>query len=221
MKHIGKILGTLVVLIATLSGCSSPVGGGGSGNVVSDPLGIGFYPHVIIKNKSSRNQDITLKKAYWWPDYPPTDEMYLDFQTGEEDSPVSCTLQAGAEATLQTWAHARLRVEFNIVLSFLLTINGKNYAGWPADIGTVNFPVERFGLGYVDVNPDDLKDLIKVLGTAIDYDKYKHPELSSVLPAGSLEPTPPFAFNATYLVTITDNNVEIKLQKKSELSGVR
>lgn len=214
MKHLYKVLFTALTLV-TSAGCESPVEEGGK-----EPLSIWFAPHFVIKNESSREQVIELKKAYCYPNFDmPSKEMYWGFQEGEAGSPVSCTLKIGTEAALETWTGARIGIHFPAVLSFVLIIDDKRYAGWTADIGIADISITDYGLGYVAVNPEDLEELNQAIATSeetIDLTKYRLPVLTSVLPAGSLEPTDnPLYIDATYIVTITDNTVEVVLKKQT------
>lgn len=218
MKQLYKLVCAALIL-AAFAGCETP-----AEKTVAEPLYISFAPHFVIKNESSRDQSVELKKAYCSPVYNPasenlTQEMYWDFQEGEADSPVSCTLAGGTEAALETWTSARVDIEFPMVLSFMLTINGKRYAGWTAGIGNIGIPIDRYGLGYVAANPSNLAKLNQAIAestddTIGDLRNYDLPGLTSVLPAKSSEvPKNPLYIDAVYTITITDGAVEITLEK--------
>jgi hypothetical protein len=131
-----------------------------------------------------------------------------EFRNGEADSPVSCALESGTGAELETSASMRVNVSDLFILSFVLTVDGRNYAGWPADAGDAGIEVDRYGLGYVTIDPDELAEFNQAVAANETIDPAAYPVLvmvSSLGPNFGAQVSDWANITPTFLVTITDS----------------
>jgi hypothetical protein len=158
-----------------------------------------FVPNFIIQNKSLSAKSVVLKQAQInherevWNIY----DSSVDYQP----RPLSCTIAPGETEEMVIKAY---RMEFPGTLSFILNIDGRNFAGF-----TDEFPIDtsedisefaeidEYGLGYVLFNPKEIQGWFVFISTLTPL----------------LEETGHSYSEAFYHVTITDDGVEFVLEK--------
>jgi hypothetical protein len=169
--------------VISLGGCETP-------DEEIDYSQIIFKPHFTIKNESSHKQDIELTSIF----------INSKGKRLNADWSHSTSLDYSNETELKTTVTCSQNV--NIILSFLLVIDGKNYAGWAADAVNLDINIDEYELGYVCNDPDE---------------NYP-PLLTSKLEAKTREEG--IRYNiAFYTVTITDEGVLFVLDKQIDGSS--
>ncbi|MDR1031248.1 MAG: hypothetical protein LBL76_10310, partial [Treponema sp.] len=148
-----------------------------------------FEPHFTIKNESSHKQRVELTSVFIDPNGILNTEWTKSLQ-----------LNAGKEDNLKISITCPQNVP--IILSFLLVINGKNYAGWAVD--SVNLDINRleYGLGYVAIEPDGT--FPPLLTSTLEPEIRKDGSRDNI---------------AFYTVTITDEGVLFVLDKQIDGSA--
>ncbi|MDR3123503.1 MAG: hypothetical protein LBU16_06965 [Treponema sp.] len=123
----------------------------------------------------------------------------------KDDSLINTVIPPGKDGVLETRTSMRADIDKKIVLSFVLAIDDKQYAGWADSAGDGGLEgIVEYGLGYVNVIPGEINqyNTVAVLITTLT------PKLvENRLDRGYV--------TALYKVKITDEGVDFALYRQS------
>jgi hypothetical protein len=146
-SHCFLAYGVVLAFICICIGCEKPT------EPVGLPANIDFIPRFIIENNGPTTKSINLKKAYHYDG-----GWHIGSEAGlEPDASVNVEVLPGKDGSLETWTFTRVDIDYATILSFVLTIDDKNYAGWAETTGAGGLEgIIEYGLGYVNVIPGEI-----------------------------------------------------------------
>lgn len=183
-----------VILAFICMGCEYPT------EINESQSAIAFVPQFIIENNASTAKTVSLKKAYYY-----NNAWDIRSEANVENGlPVSVEALPGEDGVLKTKVSMNISVDPSLILSFVLTIDGKHYVGWDAAAGAGALEeIVEYGLGYVSLLPGEID---------LDYpETFLGSTLTPKLEEDRLGRT---YVAALYGVTITDEGVNFTLYAK-------
>jgi hypothetical protein len=168
-----------VICLISLAGCPE------TPEVATDYSRIFFAPRFTIKNESSRKQDVELTS------------VVIDGNgiTLNKEWTRSASIDPEQETELETTVSCPVHEKNRI--SFLLAIDGKNYAGWAVDTVDCDIDIVEYWFGYVLTDPDG--NFPPLLSSKLEPEIIEEGERENI---------------AFYTVTITDGGLIFTLDKQ-------
>jgi len=190
-----------------------------SGDIAAVPLTI----KLLIENHTSSDKEVEFNKTalvFRVLGYTPDPLQWLiDEQVFEEESfPRNIVLSANDTTEITLKDGATLHPDLHWVLSFILKIDGKQYAGWSSEYERYSdMPSAENGLGYLVVKTSgEMLEPVKINGQYFSAGP-KKVEISSLIsnltPMDIEEELSGLGVEATYRVMITDEGVTFVLEK--------
>jgi hypothetical protein len=182
-----------VVFVFLCMGCENPAV---AGNL---PSRVNFRFQFIIENSAATAKTISLKIANKIDDYW---DIRPEPRLEGEASPIN--MQPGESGAMEI-TNSSGDVDLKNILSFVLTVDDKHYAGWAESAGNGGLEgIVEYGLGYMNVMPGEINryDPVAVLITTLT------PKLAETRLYRAY-------VTALYGVKITDEGVGFVLYKQS------